>query len=224
MNILQRVSTLVRANINDLIDRAEDPEKMIKQLVQDLNNQLIQTKTTVAQSMADQYMLERKLQQVRSDVEVSERRAQLAVDKNDDELARTALQRMNSLQTTAEEMDRQLNEQRKETDSLKAALGQLETKITEVTRERDVLLARHRRAVARERISKTGSKINPDRVDELLNAITGYVDKSECSARAYAEISTIGSGRRTLRQLEEDDRVDKQLADLKARKTVIHLE
>jgi phage shock protein A len=224
MNILQRVSTLVRANINELIDRAEDPEKMIKQLIVDLNNQLIQTKTTVAQSLADQYMLERKLEQVRKEAETCERRAQLAVDKGDDNLARAALQRMNSFQGSAEEMARQLEEQRKEADALKLALSQLETKIGEVTRERDVLLARHRRAVAKERMSKTRSQVNPDRVDELLDAITGYVDKSETSARAYAELE-LESDKHRLTRLEVDDKVDKQLAELKERRqAVIQLE
>lgn len=224
MNILQRVSTLVRANINDLIDKAEDPEKMIKQLIVDLNNQLIQTKTTVAQSLADQYMLERRLTSARSEAGACERRAQLAVDKGDDTLARAALQRMNSFQGSTAEMERQLDEQRKETGALKLALGQLEMKIGEVTRERDMLLARHRRAVAKERMSKTRSEVNPDRVDELLDAITGYVDKSETSARAYAELE-LESDKHRLTRIEEDDKVEKQLAELKERRqAVIQLE
>lgn len=224
MNILQRVSTLVRANINDIIERAEDPEKMIKQLVQDLNNQLIQTKTMVAQSLADQYMLERKLTSAREEYATCERRAQLAVDKDDDRLARSALQRMNSYKKSADEMERQLQEQCKDSDAMKSALAQLETKIGEVTRERDVLLARHRRAATRERISKTSSQVNPDRVEELLDAITGYVDKSESTARAYTELE-LESDKHKLSRLEEDDKLDKQLADLKAkRQTVIQLE
>lgn len=223
MNILQRVSTLVRANINDMIDRAEDPEKMIKQLILDLNNQLIQTKTTVAQSLADQYMLERKVKTARMEAESCEKRAQLALDKGDDNLAKLALQRMNSYETSVAEMDRQLEEQRGDTEALKTALGQLEMKIGEVNRERDVLLARHRRAVAKERISKSGSKVNPDRVDELLDAITGYVDRSETSARAHADLELESSSRR-MRKLEVDDKLDKQLAEMKARRTVIQLE
>lgn len=223
MNILQRVSTLVRANINDLLDRAEDPEKMVKQLILDLNNQLIQTKTSVAQSLADQYMLERKLANAHTEIEAGERRAQMAVEKGDDVLARAALQRMNSFQQSADEMERQLAEQRTETETLKVALSQLETKITEVTRERDVLLARHRRAVAKERMSKTRSKVNPDRVEELLDVISGYVERSEASARAYTELE-LENPRRRLIHMEEDERLDKQLAELKARRTIVHVE
>jgi len=224
MNVLQRITTLVRANIHDLIDRAEDPEKMIKQLIIDLNNQLIQTKTLVAQSLADQYMLENKLAQARQEAANCERRAQLAVEKDNDALARTALQRMNSYVASAEEMDRQLAEQKMETETLKQALSQLETKVAEVTREREVLLARHRRAAARERISKSQSNISTDRVEELLNAITGYVEKSEASAKAYTELR-VESANQRLSKLEEDDKLDRQLADLKARRQgVIQLE
>lgn len=217
MNILQRVSTLVRANLNDIIDRAEDPEKMIKQLVVDLNNQLIQTKTLVAQSLADQYMLERKATAAREEATACERRAELAVEKQNDNLARTALQRMNSFQASAEEMERQLEEQRRETETFKQALAQLEIKIGEVTRERDVLLARHRRATAKERISKSRTQVSPDRVEELLDAITGYVDKSEASARAHAELA-VESDHRRLKSLEENDKLDRQLAELKSRR------
>lgn len=224
MNILQRITTLLRANINDLIDRAEDPEKMIKQLVQDLQNQLIQTKTVVAQSLADQYVLERKLAAVTEEAQTCENRAQLAVDNQNDDLARTALQRMNSLNKSAAEMERQLDQQRKETEMLKQALAQLETKIGEVSRERDLLLARHRRATAKERIIKSQSQVSADRVDELLDAITGYVDRSEASARAYAELASENDNQR-LQMLEEKDKLDRQLADLKARRqSVIQLE
>lgn len=217
MNILQRVSTLIRANINDLIARAEDPEKMIKQLIQDLNNQLIQTKTIVAQSLADQYMLERKLAGAREEAENYERKALLSVEKNDDTLARAALQRMNSYTRTAEEVERQLVEQRAETESLKLALAQLETKIGEVTRERDVLLARQRRATAREQMSKSISPVSHERMEELLDVISGYVDKSEATARAYTELE-VDSHRYRLDRLEEDDKLDRQLAELKERR------
>lgn len=223
MNIFQRITTLLRANINDLIDRAEDPEKMIKQLVQDLQNQLIQTKTAVAQSLADQYVLERKLTAVTEEAQTCESRAQLAVDNQNDDLARTALQRMNSLNKSAAEMERQLDQQRKETDMLKQALAQLETKIGEVVRERDLLLARHRRATAKERISKSHSQISADRVDELLNAITGYVDRSEATARAYTELASENDSQR-LQMLEEKDKLDRQLAELKARRQPLQID
>src|ERR671937_2576772 len=93
MALLDRVATLVRANLNDLIDKAEDPEKMIKQVILDMQNQMLQVKTQVAIAIADQHLLEKK--QKENDERTAEwmRKAEMAVEKRDDELARAALER-----------------------------------------------------------------------------------------------------------------------------------
>src|SRR5207237_8467075 len=96
VGLLDRVSTLVRANLNDLLDRAEDPEKVIKQLLIDMNNQLIQVKTQVAASIADEKRLYQRYQENKEKADEWERKAGLAVDKGNDELAKEALSRRNS--------------------------------------------------------------------------------------------------------------------------------
>src|SRR5690349_3145453 len=93
MALLERVATLVRANLNDLIDKAEDPEKMIKQVILDMQNQLLQVKTQVAISIADQHVLEKKQQEAQEAERQWQQRAEMAVDKKDDALARAALER-----------------------------------------------------------------------------------------------------------------------------------
>jgi phage shock protein A len=93
MGLLERVSTLIRANINDLVDRAEDPEKLIKQVILDMENQFIQVKTQVAVSIADQHMLEKKLRENEDTARDWMRKAEIAVDKLQDDLARAALDR-----------------------------------------------------------------------------------------------------------------------------------
>src|SRR5258707_7612159 len=93
MALLERGSTLVRANLNDLVDKAEDPEKMIKQVIMDMQNQLLQVKTQVAISIADQHVLERKLAENEENERQWTKRAEVAVDKNDETLARAALER-----------------------------------------------------------------------------------------------------------------------------------
>src|SRR5689334_20017817 len=93
MALLERVATLVRANLNDLIDKAEDPEKMIKQVILDMQNQLMQVKTQVAISIADQHVLEKKLKECEEGASQWHRRAEMAVDKQDDALARAAIER-----------------------------------------------------------------------------------------------------------------------------------
>src|SRR5512135_2369600 len=98
MALLERVSTLIRANLNDLIDKAEDPEKMIKQVILDMENQLMQVKTQVAIAIADQHVLEGKQKDNASKHDEWTRKAELAMDKSKDDLARTALERAVSYQ------------------------------------------------------------------------------------------------------------------------------
>src|ERR1700761_2867056 len=99
MALLERVSTLIRANLNDLIDRAEEPEKMIKQVILDMENQLLQVKTQVAISIADQHVLDKKLRESEENEKQWMRRAEMALDKHDDVLARAAVERSMSYRT-----------------------------------------------------------------------------------------------------------------------------
>src|SRR6266487_1707873 len=96
MGLLDRVSTLMRANLNDLLDRAEDPEKVIRQLLIDMNSQLLQVKTQVAASIADEKRLEPRCRENQEKADEWEGKAELAVEKSDDELAKAALARRNS--------------------------------------------------------------------------------------------------------------------------------
>src|ERR1700752_1985082 len=126
MGLLERVSTLVRANLNDLIDRAENPSTMMKQVILDMENQLLQVKTQVAISIADQHMLEKK--QADSEAKTAEwlHKAELAVEKGHDDLARAALERHKSSERTGESFKQQVEDQRAQVATLKAALGKLE--------------------------------------------------------------------------------------------------
>src|SRR5436853_2739625 len=100
MGLLHRVSTMVRANLNDLIDRAENPSKMIKQVILDMENQLLQVKTQVAISIADQHMLEKKEKESADSSAEWLRKAELAVAKGQDDLARAALERHKAAERT----------------------------------------------------------------------------------------------------------------------------
>src|SRR5579862_1168681 len=148
MALLERVSTLVRANLNDLIDKAEDPEKMIKQVILDMQNQLLQVKTQVAIAIADQHLLEKKQKENEEKVAEWMRKAELAVDKKQDDLARAALQRVQSYRELCEGYGQQIVDQRAQVDNLKTALRQLEQKLTEAQAKADLLVAQHRRARA----------------------------------------------------------------------------
>src|ERR1700749_3731398 len=114
MALLERVATLFKANLNDLIDKAEHPEKMIKQIILDMENQLLQVKTQVAIAIADQHLLEKKRAEHEASANDWKRKAELAVSKQQDELARAALERSLSHQQMADGFARQLTEQNAE--------------------------------------------------------------------------------------------------------------
>jgi phage shock protein A len=148
MALLERVGALVRANLNDLIDKAEDPEKMMKQVILDMQNQLLQVKTQVAIAVADQHLLSKKAAESQAKLEEWMRKAEIAVEKKDDALARAALERAMGHRTLAEGFQQQIADQKAEVDSLKTGLQRLETKLLEAKAKSEMLIARHRRARA----------------------------------------------------------------------------
>src|ERR671935_203319 len=160
MGILDRVSTLMRANINDLIDRAEDPEKVVKQLIYDMNNQLLQVKTQVAAAIADEKQLQQRYQENQDKANDWQQKAELGVEKGQDDLAREALARRNAFQQTADGFRTQYEEQASQVETLKDALHQLEAKIQEASTKQDLLIARSRRAKAETQIRTTLSGLN----------------------------------------------------------------
>src|SRR5438045_4953218 len=153
MALLERVSTLVRANINDLVDKAEDPEKMIKQVILDMQNQLIQVKTQVAIAIADQHLLGKKQKENEASATEWMRKAELAVDKKQEDLARPALERALSYRQMSESFAQQLEDQHQQVEALKSALQKLEQKLAEAKSKSDILMSQNRRARALTRAS-----------------------------------------------------------------------
>src|SRR5262245_8622994 len=146
MAVLERVATLLRANLNDLNDRAEDPEKMIKQVILDMENQLLQVKTQVAISMADQHLLEKKQKEEEEKAAEWMRKAELAVDKGLDDLARAALERHQACSKLVEGYAQQVGDQKIQVETLRSALSRLDQKLGEARAKSDMILAQHRRS------------------------------------------------------------------------------
>ena len=134
MSLLDRVSTLLRANLNDLVEKAEDPERMLKQVVLDMENQLMQVKTQVAIAIADQHLLEKKRAEHEQEAAEWRRKAELAVQKRNDDLARAALERALSHDQLVTGFATQAEDQKHEADSLRQALHKLEQKLSRDTR------------------------------------------------------------------------------------------
>jgi phage shock protein A len=217
MGLLERVSTLVRANLNDLIDRAENPSKMIKQVILDMENQLLQVKTQVAISIADQHMLEKKADEAGERAAEWMRKAELAVQKNQDDLARAALERHKSADRDAESFRQQVDDQRAQVVTLKSALGKLEQKLSEAQAKSDMLLAQHRRARALGKASDAQIAVGGRSTIKTFERMKQKVIVDEAVSQAKADLVTDNVDDR-FAELERDEEVDKLLAELKAKK------
>lgn len=217
MGILDRVSTLLRANINDMIDRAEDPEKVVKQLIADMNNQLIQVKTQVAASIADEKQLYQRYQDNAAKATDWQQRAEMAVEKGQDDMAREALQRRNAFQQTAEGFKEQYDQQAQQVETLKTALKELESKIQDAQTKEQLLIARSRRAKAETQIRSTLSGMDQSSALSSFQRIEEKVNQQEARAAAMAELDTDTMEHR-FQLMEQESEVDRQLADLKSKK------
>jgi phage shock protein A len=217
MALLERVSTLVRANLNDLIDKAEDPEKMIKQVILDMQNQLLQVKTQVAVSIADLHLLEKK--QAESEEKRNDwmRKAELAVDKGQDDLARAALERHQSYQQLAESFRQQVDSQRQQVENLKTAFHKLEQKLTEAESKKDVLIARHRRARASSKASDAHAAIGDPSKLATFDRMKDKVSHGEAISQAKAELLADNVDDQFVR-LEKEDEIGRLLQELKERR------
>jgi phage shock protein A len=217
MALLERVATLIRANINDLVDKAEDPETMIKQVILDMENQLLQVKTQVAVSIADQHMLEKKLAESEENERQWMRRAELAVDKKDDALARAALERSMGYKTTAESFRQQVADQRTQVENLKAALVKLQEKLTDAQAKKDALIARHRCARALGKATEAGLGTGEDSSSAAFDRMSDKVRHTESSAQAMADLMA-DDVEDQFAALEKKQELDRLLEDLKSRR------
>jgi phage shock protein A len=219
MALMERVATLVRANLNDLIDKAEDPEKMIKQVILDMQNQLLQVKTQVAIAIADQHLLEKKRVENQEKVAEWVRKAELAVDKQQDDLARAALERSMSYRTLGENFAQQVADQTVQVENLKTALRKLEQKLTEAQAKSDVLIAQHRRARALNKAGDARMAVGDSSSAAAFDRMKGKVQHSEALSQAKAEL-TADSVEDRLASLEKHDEVERLLVELKAKRGV----
>jgi phage shock protein A len=217
MALLERVATLVRANLNDLIDKAEDPEKMIKQIILDMENQLLQVKTQVAISIADQHVLEKKQKENEESDQQWMRRSELAVDKGDDALARAAIERALSYRNTAASFQQQVDDQKVQVDTLRQALIRLQQKLDEAKAKSDMLIAQHRRSRAMGKANDAGRAIGDGSKAAAFDRMKNKVQHTEARTQASSELLADDVNGR-FAALEKEDEVSRMLAELKAKR------
>src|SRR6185295_18380647 len=220
MGIFDRFSTLLRSNINDLISRAENPEKMLDQLVIDMKGQLAKAKQQVASAIADEKKLQGDAEAMKKQAEDWERRAMLAVQEGRDDLAKQALGRYNEHLQSAQQLHETWLRHKAETEQLKISLRQLNDKIEEAKRKKNILVARAKRAEAQQRIQETMSGMSDRSAFESFERMTEKIEASERKAIAAAELNEEVSGdalAKQFEQLEYKGSSDQQLLELKSR-------
>jgi len=189
MAILQRSWTVVKSNLNHLIGRAEDPEKMLNQMLLDMQEQLIDAKKQVAVAIADEKRLRKQFEQEKKLSEEWEQKAMLAIKAGNDELAKQALDRKTDHDKHAEGFKEQWTGQKNAVDGLKKALKGLSNKIGDAKRKKNLLVARAKRAQAQKTISETMSGISSTGGFETIERMEEKIDRMEAEASATTEMA-----------------------------------
>lgn len=216
-NILDRVTSILRANINDALDHAENPEAMLNQIVRDMQDALRQADSDIAEQIAQQKMIQSDLESAKQNADAWNQKAALAVSKGGDDLARQALARANDYTDQVAVYQKQLDAQTNAVAELKTKRDALQDKYEAATRNRDTLISRAKRAQAQQRITTATTKLSALDYSSDLEHMERRIQEMEARASAQAEVA---EGHTSLddqfHKLQGDERIEQQLAALKA--------
>ncbi|MGK7933172.1 MAG: PspA/IM30 family protein [Microcystaceae cyanobacterium] len=215
MGLFDRLSRVVRANLNDMVSQAEDPEKVLEQTIIDMQEDLIQLRQAVARSIAEQKRTEQQYNQNAGEAGKWEQRAKLALSKGDENLAREALTRKKNFGDTAATLKVQLDSQTQQVDTLRRNLMALESKISEAKTKKNMLIARAKAAKANEELQKTVGGIDPSSATSAFERMENKVLDMEARSQAVGELAGFGIEQQ-FAELESGSGVDDELALLKA--------
>ncbi len=214
-SLLKRIRDLISANINALLDQAEDPEKMVNEYLRQMQDELYEAKTTVAAAMADEDKLNRLWAQNSALATEWEAKAEAAVRAGKDDLAKQALIRRRGYQQLAEGYQQQYQAQTKQVEDLQDALAKLEAKIAEARARREMIIAKKHQAETQEAILRTVRTLgDSSRAFEGLAGLEERVDTRLAKAKAMAELEG-GALESRLSDVEAEAAADADLADLK---------
>jgi len=221
MGIFDRLASLLKSNINDLISSAENPEKMLNQIIVDMRDQLVKAKQQVAAAIADEKRLRDQADTEFKQAQDWEQKAMLAIREGRDDLAKQALVRQTEHMTHAQQLDLTWQAHQSETEKLKSSLRDLNDKIEEAKRKKNLLLARQRRAQAQKRIAETMSGMSEKSAFEAFARMEEKIEQNERMIKASSEIDEEFSGDRLQSDFKQLEKVagsasaDSQLLALK---------
>jgi phage shock protein A len=215
MGLFDRISRVVRANLNDMVSKAEDPEKMLEQSILEMQEDLVQLRQGVAQAIATNKRTEQQYNQAQNEANKWLRNAQLALQKGDETLAKQALERKKANAETANALKTNLDQQTGQIDTLKRSLIALESKISEAKTKKDMLKARIASAKAQEQLQNTVGRLGTSSAMAAFERMEEKVLLQEARAQSAAEL--VGSDLESqFAALEAGSDVDDELAALKA--------
>ena len=216
MPILEKIRRIFNSNINDLLDRVEDPEKILNQLLEDMQSELKEVKIQVAAAIRDSNKFEAQYKEKLESAETWEKRAIVFIQNGDDARAKESLRRKRSFDDLAEGFREQFDAQQESVSVLKDGLATLEQKIEEAKNKRALLIARQRRAEAERTIHQTVSGLSESSAMYAFDRIQDKVLDAEAEAEALSEMRQ-PSLEEEFDELDKKDEIDDELAKLKAR-------
>ncbi len=214
MGIFDRMSQILRANINDLLIRAEDPEKMLNQILRDMQDAIEKGQAQVAEQIAQEKMMQADLETAKRNQEDWGKKAELAVSKGMDDLAREALRRQNDYASQIDLYQKQVDVQHQAVQKLKADLAALEVKYNDARRNKDALIARAKRTAAQQQIATASTKLAAVDYSSELSQMERRIQEQEASVSASEELHRTATDEQ-FKKLGEEDDIEQKLAALK---------
>lgn len=215
MGLFDRIKRVVSANLNDLVNKAEDPEKMLEQAILEMQEDLVQLRQGVAQAIAAQKRTEKQYNDAQNEINKWQRNAQLALQKGDENLARQALERKKTFSESSVALKASLDQQVVQVESLKRNLTQLESKISEAKTKKEMLKARITSAKAQEQLQGMVQGMNTNSAMAAFERMEEKVLMQEARAQSAAELASADLETQ-FAALESSSDVDDELAALKA--------
>lgn len=214
MGVLDRINQILRSNINDLLDQAEDPEKILNQILRDMESALAKGQSQVAEQIAQEKMIQNDLETAKKNADDWGKKAELAVSKGMDDLAREGLHRQSDYEAQVGIYEKQLEAQKQAVAKLKGDLAALDAKYQDARRNKDMLIARAKRAAAQQQITSASAKISSVDYGSDLARMERRIQEKEARVAASEEMKTTSVDEQ-FKKLGADDDIEKRLAALK---------
>lgn len=214
MGILERTSQILRSNINDLLSHAEDPEKMLNQILSDMEDAIKQGQAQVAEQIAQEKLIQADLDSAKGSADEWGKKAELAVSKGADDLAREALHRQGDYAAQVGIYQKQLDAQHQAVQKLKTDLAALQDKYEDARRNKEMLITRAKRATAQQKIASASAKLSSVDYSSDLQHMERRIQEQEAHVAAADEVESTSVDEQ-FKKLGDNDAVEQKLAELK---------